>query len=127
MAYLVILITANPPFDQFDIISWRPEGSQSFGLKMLQHPNFRVVHVSDMSDADAEAFCATQPGDWDLNPNLLQRAFKFDINALPTNIKNRALRTRDALSTKWDGTKYTTPEDFTCTRAQALAVKVSKL
>jgi hypothetical protein len=113
MAYLVIMVVDNAPYEAGDVISWRPEGSQIFGLKMVQHPFFRVLHVPDMTDAQAESLTARQLGDVRVNPLLKARAFKLD----PIPLRELVDAKRRFVE-KWDGVKYLVPEDATATNAQ---------
>lgn len=122
MAYLVVLIQDNEPFDAGDIISWRPEGSQNFGLKMIAHPWFRTVHVSNMTDAQAEALCAPQVGDPAVYV-LKQRAQKVDLTGLTAFFENK-----QPLSTKWDPVTqtYLIPEDLSFNRAAFMSAVITK-
>lgn len=83
MAYLIVLAVDNSPFDKGDVTSWRTEGATDFGVKMLENPMFRMIHVPDMSDDAANCLVAAQPGDVLLNQLLKRRAFKLDFSKLP--------------------------------------------
>jgi len=121
MAYLVVLVVNNSPHEAGDVISWRPEGSNSFGLKMLQHPWFRVLHVPDMTDEQASALVTPQLGDRRLNPNLKARAFSLGVAQLVD-----VGRQREPLATKWDGEKFLAPEDAEVTALQVEAARILK-
>jgi len=121
MAYLVIMVVDNSPHQAGDVISWRPEKSESFGVKMLQHPWFRVLHVPDMTDAEAESLTSPQLGDRRINPLLKQRAFRLD----PTLLRG-LVDAKQPFSLKWDGERYLAPEDAIATRAQVQALVETK-
>lgn len=122
MAYLVVLIFDNSPFDAGDIISYRPENSQSFGLKMCDHPWFKTVHVSNMTIAQADALIQPQVGDPALFI-LKQRAQKVDLAGL-----NEFFAPKLPLSTKWDPVNqvYLVPEDLSFNRQSFMAAVVVK-
>jgi hypothetical protein len=126
MAYLVVFMVNNAPHEVGDIISWRPEGSNSFGVAMLAHPWFRVIHCADMSDAVADSLTARQLGDRKLNHLLKERAFSIPIASLPAIAATVIQGVKAALSTKWDGTKYLIPEDIAVPALAVTSIKVLK-
>ncbi len=128
MPYLVVLVVDNSPHVAGDVISWRPEGSKSFGLKMLQHPWFRVIYAPDLSESECEALVSHEPGDPTINSRLLIREFKLDLAALDAVRKTALQAPKPPLAVKWDIAKGLprTVEDLTLTAAQVLALKVQK-
>lgn len=99
MAYLVVMVVDSSPHEAGDVISWRDENLMTFeghygiGTKTLQDERFKIVHVPDMSNDEANGLCRAQAGlsremnratkEWiPKNLDAKIRAFKFNVNAL---------------------------------------------
>lgn len=99
MAYLVVIVVDNAPHEAGDVISWRDENLMTFeghygiGTKTLQDDRFKIVHVSDMSNGEANDLCMAQAGltkelnretkEWiPKNPDAKLRRWKFNTDLL---------------------------------------------
>lgn len=99
MAYLNVIVVDNSPFEAGDVISWRDEnllsesGHYGIGTKTLQDERFKIVHIPDMTTAEANLLCRQQAGYNSTknratgeiipaNPDAKIRAHKFNVNLL---------------------------------------------
>ena len=126
MAYLVVFMANNSPYEVGDVISWRPEGTKSFGVAMLAHPWFRVIHCPDMSNAVADSLVARQLGDRKLNPLLKERAFSIPFANLTSVSATIIQGAKAAIGTKWDGAKHLIPEDIAVPALAVTSILITK-
>lgn len=151
MAYLLTILVDNVPFEAGDIISWRDEnmktldGAYGFGKKTLEDERFKIVHVPDMTNDEANQLCRQQGGynpqpanlrlgipAEERNPDAKIRAYKFDINLLPSNRKaeiqgaNKPKEQRYATDAKGDAKVMLDVENLNITKTEFEVAKILK-
>ena len=104
MAYLVVIVVDNSPFQAGDVISYRDEnmlseaGHYGIGTKTLQDERFKIVHCPDMTVQEANLLCRPQAGfnpsrergnnnEIEFNPDAKARAWNLNLSKLPVQKK----------------------------------------
>lgn len=97
MAWLVVMMVDNSPFEKGHIVSVRHEDNPNFGIKTMKNPWFRIVHCPDMSYDEADGLCKAQFGFLreGASPLLKMRANKLDVNKLKKADKDKIETVRD--------------------------------
>ena len=84
-------------FKAGDVVTAQVDG-WNWGREELMNPLFMILKVPDLPLIQAQALCATEPGDMRVSPMLQMRQFKINISMLPANASSNI----DGVSRKVD-------------------------